>query len=130
MAGSAAGGSPGQPVDTDRDALLAVHIRCGVAFVLIGGAAIQSRGVWNLAARKGQLDLTFAPSAFPTGYAELWKRADRRQVAGTSATLLVAALEDIHRPKQAASRPNDQAYFRESCPQVLQHIDTKQKTRD
>jgi hypothetical protein len=172
MAGSAAGGGVDQSVDPDRDALLAVLIRHGVAFVLIAGAAIQSHGgaydtqdidlapevgeanlqrlcdalnelecrmvtdlantaawvtlpddyftprsiraasVWNLATRYGQLDVTFAPSAFPTGYAELRKRADRRQVAGTSATVLVAALEDVHRSKRAADRPKDQAYFR------------------
>lgn len=160
MAGSAAGGGVDRPIDPDRDALLAVLIRHGVAFVLIGGAAIQSHGgaydtqdidlapevgaanlqslcaalnelecrlvtdpanteawvmlpddyftprsvrgasVWNLATRYGQLDLTFAPSAFPTGYAELSKRADRRQVAGTSAIVLVAALEDVHRSKR------------------------------
>jgi len=123
VAGSA-GRSVGPPVDPDRDALLAVLVRHGVAFVLIGGAAIQSHGgsydtqdvdlapetsdanlqrlcdalnelkcrlvtdlantaawvtlpddyftprsiraasVWNLATRHGQLDLTFAPSAF------------------------------------------------------------------
>jgi hypothetical protein len=120
-----------------------VLIRHGVAFVLIGGAAMQSHGglydtqdidlapevgeanlqrlcdalnelecrlvtdpantaawvtlpddyfttrsirganVWNLATRYGQLDVTFAPSAFPTGYAELSLRADRRRVAGS-----------------------------------------------
>jgi len=56
--------------------------------------------------------VTFAPSALPTGYAELRKRADRRPVAGTTATVLVAALEDVHRSKRAANRPKDQAYFR------------------
>jgi hypothetical protein len=44
VAGSATGGGVDQPVDPDRDALLAVLIRHGVAFVLIGGAAIQSYG--------------------------------------------------------------------------------------
>jgi hypothetical protein len=172
VAGSAAGGGVDQPVDPDRDALLAVLVQHDVAFVLIGGAAIQSHGgsydtqdidlapevgdanlqrmcdalnelecrlvtdlantaawvalpddyftprsiraasVWNLATCYGQLDVTFAPSAFPTGYAELSKRADHRQVTGTTATVLVAALEDVHRSKRAADRPKDQAYFR------------------
>jgi hypothetical protein len=40
MAGSAARGGVDRPIDPDRDALLAVLIRHGVAFVLIGGAAI------------------------------------------------------------------------------------------
>ena len=171
MAGSAAGGGGViQPTDPGRDALLGVLIRHAVAFVLIGGAAIQSHGGtydtqdiglapeadeanlhrlcdalnelrrrltlirrtprrglrWptttsrraasgprhlDLAIRYGQIDVTFAPSAFPTGYAELSKRADQRQVAGTRATVLVAALEDVHRSKHAADRPKDHAYF-------------------
>jgi hypothetical protein len=171
VAGSAAGGSIDRPIDPGRDALLGVLIRHGVAFVLIGGAAIQSHGgtydtqdidlapeageanlhrlcdalnelrcrlitdpanaetwvplpddyftprsirganIWSLATRHGQIDVTFAPSAFPTGYAELSKRADHRQVAGTTATVLVAALKDVHRSKHAADRPKDHAYF-------------------
>ena len=73
---------------------------------------LRAATVWNLATRHGQLDVTFSPSAFPTGYAELSKRADRRQVAGTAVTVLVAALDDIHRSKRTAGRPKDQAYFR------------------
>jgi hypothetical protein len=89
------------------------HRRLGrAARRLLHAAQHPGGSVWNLATRYGQLDVTFAPSAFPTGYAELRKRADRRQVAGTSATVLVAALEDIHRSKHAADRPKDQAYFR------------------
>ena len=171
MAGPAADSGVDQPIDPGRDALLGVLIRHDVAFVLIGGAAIQSHGgiydtqdidlapdageanlhrlcdalnelrcrlvtdpaniekwvslpddyftprsiraanIWNLATRYGQIDVTFAPSAFPTGYAELSKRADHRQVAGTTATVRVAALEDVHRSKHAADRPKDRAYF-------------------
>ncbi len=40
--------------------------------------SIRAASVWNLATRHGQLDLTFAPSAFPTGYDELRKRTDPR----------------------------------------------------
>lgn len=74
--------------------------------------SLRAATVWNLATRHGQLDITFSPSAFPTGYAELSKRADRRQVTGTSITVLVAALDDVHRSKQAAGRPKGHAYFR------------------
>jgi hypothetical protein len=68
--------------------------------------------VWNVATRHGLLDISFAPSAFPDGYAELSKRAEKRRVAGTTLTVSVAALDDIHRSKRAANRPKDQAYFR------------------
>jgi hypothetical protein len=68
--------------------------------------------VWNLATRHGLLDISFAPSAFPSGYAELSQRAEDRRVAGTTLTVSIAALDDIHRSKRAANRPKDQAYFR------------------
>ncbi len=158
-------------MDGDREALLEVLIRHGVAFVVIGGAAIQSHGraydtldidvvpdarednlnrlagalnalgcrlvtdpadsaswvelpagyftprslrgatVWNLATRHGQLDVTFAPSGFPSGYSDLAPRAQLRPVAGTTTTVLIAALDDIHESKRQANRPKDRAYF-------------------
>jgi hypothetical protein len=67
--------------------------------------------VWNLATRHGLLDISFAPSAFPSGYAELSQRAEQLRVAGTSLTVSVASLDDIHRSKRAANRPKDHAYF-------------------
>ena len=70
--------------------------------------------VWNLATRHGLLDISFAPSAFPTGYAELSQRAEQRRAAGTGLTVSVAPLDDIHRSKRAANRLKDQAYFRSS----------------
>lgn len=75
-------------------------------------SSIAAATVWNLATRHGLLDISFAPSAFPRGYAELSERAEKRRVAGTTLTVSVAALDDIHRSKRAANRPKDQAYFR------------------
>jgi hypothetical protein len=69
VAGSAAGGGVDQPVDPDRDALLAVLIRHGVAFVLIGGAAIQSHG-----GAYDTQDIDLAPEG---GEANLQRRATR-----------------------------------------------------
>lgn len=68
--------------------------------------------VWNLATRHGQLDLSFTPSGFPGGFQELRQRATLRRVADTDLSVMVAALEDIHRSKRAADRPKDRAYFR------------------
>jgi hypothetical protein len=158
-------------IDDAREALLRVLVRHEVAFVVIGGAAIQSHGrrydtldvdltpdtdqenlkrlaaalneldcrlvtdpsdtaawvplppgyftppsllaasAWNLSTRHGQLDLSFAPSGFPGGYAELKARASRKRLAGTSVTVPVAALEDVHTSKRAANRPKDRAYL-------------------
>jgi hypothetical protein len=74
--------------------------------------SIAASTAWNLATRHGQLDISFTPSAFPGGYTELSQRAEQCRVAGTTLTVSVAALEDIHRSKRAANRPKDQAYFR------------------
>ncbi len=74
--------------------------------------SVAASTVWNLATRHGLLDISFAPSAFPDGYAALSQRAEKRRVAGTTLTVSVAALDDIHRSKRAANRPKDQAYFR------------------
>jgi hypothetical protein len=74
--------------------------------------SIAAATAWNLATKHGLLDISFAPSAFPDGYAQLSQRAEKRRVAGTDLTVSVAALDDIHRSKRAANRPKDQAYFR------------------
>jgi hypothetical protein len=74
--------------------------------------SLAASAVWNVATRHGLLDISFTPSAFPTGYAELSQRAEQRRVAGTTLFVSIAALDDIHRSKRAANRPKDQAYFR------------------
>jgi hypothetical protein len=74
--------------------------------------SITRSTVWNVATRHGLLDISFAPSAFPEGYGQLSQRAEKRRVAGTTLTVSVAALDDVHRSKRAANRPKDQAYFR------------------
>jgi hypothetical protein len=171
VAGAADPGGVDPGFDADRESLLGVLVRHGVAFVVIGGAAIQSHGrrydtqdldvtpdadqanlerlasalneldcslvtdpadtsawvalpdgyftpntllkatAWNLATRHGQLDLTFAPSAFPGGYDDLQPRAVVQLVAGTRIAVPVAALDDVHASKRAANRPKDRAYL-------------------
>ena len=44
--------------------------------------SVAVSAVWNLATRHGLLDISFAPSAFPDGYAELSQRAGQQHVAG------------------------------------------------
>src|SRR5262249_48361471 len=68
--------------------------------------------VWNLATRCGLLDLSFTPSGFPGGYADLVTSATTMPAAGTSISVLVASLDDVHASKRAAGRPKHDAYFR------------------
>jgi hypothetical protein len=75
------------------------------------GRSLLAASVWNLSTRHGLLDLAFAPSGFPGGYADLASNATTMSVAGTSIAVLVASLDDIHASKRAANRPKDRAYF-------------------
>lgn len=158
-------------LDPGRDALLRALTQANVAFVVIGGAALQSydqshrtddidvtpehsqtnlerlaavlngldckltidpaddsqdvplpagyftasslarQSIWNLQTTHGKLDITFHPSGFPDGYDQLRPRAERRQVAQTSITVRVAALDDVEHSKRTADRPKDRDYL-------------------
>jgi len=73
--------------------------------------SLLGASVWNLATRHGLLDLSFTPSGFPGGYADLAVGATSMPAAGTSISVLVASLDDVHASKRAADRPKDRAYF-------------------
>jgi hypothetical protein len=73
--------------------------------------SLLTASLWNLATRHGLLDLSFTPTGFPGGYTELAPRATSMPAAGTSISVLVASLEDVHASKRAADRPKDRAYF-------------------
>ena len=60
--------------------------------------------VWNPATMFGGLDITFIPAG-TTGYADLAERAQGIDIGGV--VVRVAALEDIVRSKEAASREKD-----------------------
>jgi len=158
-------------LDPGREALLRVLTDADVAFVVIGGAALQSydqthhtddidvtpehsqanlsrlaavlnrldcrlvidpaddsqdvplpagyftaqslarHSIWNLQTVHGKLDLTFHPSGFPDGYAQLRRRAEPREVAQTLVTVRIAALEDVEHSKRTANRPKDRDYL-------------------
>jgi len=63
--------------------------------------------ILNLTTSAGDLDLTFTPSG-TGGFADLARRAHPIQI-GERTTLLVAALEDVIRSKEAAGRDKDRA---------------------
>lgn len=73
--------------------------------------SLLGASVWNVATRHGLLDLSFTPTGFPGGYADLVASATTMPAAGTSISVLVASLDDVHASKRAADRPKDRAYF-------------------
>lgn len=74
----------------------------------------------NLVTEAGDVDLTFAPSAFPDGYDQLLPTAVMVRLVDGSETS-VAALDDVIASKQAAGRDKDLAalpYLRELRRQI------------
>ena len=59
----------------------------------------------NLRTSAGDLDLTFAPAAFPNGYDGLLPGAQARTIGGIA--IKVAGLDDVIKSKEAAARPKD-----------------------
>jgi hypothetical protein len=69
------------------------------------GASLGRAAVWNLICRYGEFDLSFRPSGFDGGYAQLAVHAHRVTVDGIDVT--IADLDDVIRSKEAAGRPKD-----------------------
>jgi len=69
------------------------------------GASLGRAAVWNLICRHGEFDLSFRPSGFDGGYAQLAVHAHRVRVQGVEIT--IADLADVIRSKEAAGRPKD-----------------------
>jgi hypothetical protein len=67
--------------------------------------SLRRAAVWNLICRHGEFDISFRPSGFDGGYAQLASRAHRMVIQGVE--LLVADLDDVIRSKEAAGRPKD-----------------------
>jgi hypothetical protein len=69
------------------------------------GASLGRAGVWNLICGHGEFDISFQPSGFDGGYAQLAEHAHRVTVQGIEVT--IADLDDVIRSKEAAGRPKD-----------------------
>jgi hypothetical protein len=69
------------------------------------GASLSRAAMWNLVCRYGEFDISFHPSGFDGGYAELAAHAHRVNVEGVELT--VADLSDVIRSKESAGRPKD-----------------------
>ncbi len=61
--------------------------------------------MWNLTCADGEFDISFHPSGFPGGYAELAVNAHRLRVGEVES--IVADLADVIRSKESAGRPKD-----------------------
>jgi hypothetical protein len=61
--------------------------------------------VWNLVCPDGEFDVSFHPSGFAGGYAELAVNAHRLRVGEVE--VVVADLADVIRSKESAGRPKD-----------------------
>ena len=60
---------------------------------------------WNLICDNGEFDLSFRPSGFAGGYAQLVGNAHRMRVGDVE--VVVADLADVIRSKESAGRPKD-----------------------
>lgn len=67
--------------------------------------SLARAAVWNLTCEHGEFDISFRPSGFDDGYAQLAVHAHRVTVQGIEIT--IADLDDVIRSKEAAGRPKD-----------------------
>ena len=68
-------------------------------------ASLASADVWNLICPDGEFHISFHPSGFDQGYAQLAINAHRLRVGEVE--VVVADLADVIRSKEAAGRPKD-----------------------
>jgi hypothetical protein len=68
-------------------------------------ASLGAAEMWNLVCADGEFDISFHPSGFAGGYAELALNARRLRVGEVE--VVVADLADVIRSKESAGRPKD-----------------------
>jgi hypothetical protein len=67
--------------------------------------SLAAADVWNLICPDGEFDISFHPSGFEGGYAQLAVNAHRLRVGEVE--VIVADLGDVIRSKESAGRPKD-----------------------
>jgi hypothetical protein len=67
--------------------------------------SLAAADVWDLICADGEFDISFHPSGFAEGYAELAVNAHRSRVGEVQ--VIVADLADVIRSKESAGRPKD-----------------------
>ena len=68
-------------------------------------ASLAGAEVWNLVCADGEFDISFHPSGFAGGYAQLAVNAHHVRVGDVE--VVVADLADVIRSKESAGRPKD-----------------------
>jgi hypothetical protein len=68
-------------------------------------ASLAAAEMWNLICDDGEFDISFHPSGFTAGYAQLAPSAHRVRVGDV--VVMIADLNDVIRSKEAAGRPKD-----------------------
>jgi len=83
----------------------AAWVVCGRAAVHHDAASLAAAEVWNLICPDGEFAISFHPSGFTEGYAQLAVNAHRLRVGEVE--VVVADLADVILSKESAGRPKD-----------------------
>jgi hypothetical protein len=87
-------------------------------------ASLAAVEVWNLVCADGEFDISFYPSGFVGGYAQLAVKAHRLRVGEVE--VAVADLADVIRSKESAGRPKDLRVL----PLLYQHLSARRAERE
>ncbi len=86
--------------------------------------SLAAAEVWNLICADGEFDISFHPSGFAGGYAQLEVNARRLRVGEVE--VVVADLADVIRSKEAAGRPKDLRVL----PSLYRHLSARRAERE
>ena len=86
--------------------------------------SLAAAEVWNLTCPDGEFDISFHPSGFEGGYAQLAVNAHRLRVGDVE--VIVADLADVIRSKESAGRPKDLRVL----PLLYRHQSTRREGTD
>jgi len=95
----------------------------GVAFGH-DATSLGAAEVWNLVCADGEFGISFHPSGFAGGYAELAVKA--RRLRGGAVEVVVADLADVIRSKESAGRPKDLRVL----PLLYRHLSARRAERE
>jgi hypothetical protein len=87
-------------------------------------SSLAAAEVWNLVCADGEFDISFHPSGFPGGYAQLAVNARRLRVGEVE--VVVADLADVIRSKESAGRPKDLRVL----PLLYRHLSARRAERE
>jgi hypothetical protein len=86
--------------------------------------SLAAAEVWNLVCAHGEFDISFHPSGFAGGYAQLAVNAHRLRVGDVE--VFVADLADVIQSKESAGRPKDVRVL----PLLYRHLSARRPQRE